>query len=116
MRATASWRSQIPGRGREFCPSLAGTALVGVVSDDNVTLNTGGAVATFASASVGTHVVAISGLTISGVDAPKLLADAAQYDGQHRRLAPDRLLPAGRDPELRTDLVEGAFTLAVRTK
>ena len=44
-------------------------ALVGVVSPDAVTLNTGAATGTFASPNVGTNiVVSIAGLTISGTD------------------------------------------------
>ena len=48
--------------------NVGGAALVGAVSGDAVTLNTGGAAGTFASASVGTWTVTISGLTISGAD------------------------------------------------
>ena len=47
-------------------------ALVGVVSGDSVTLNTGSAVGTFDNKNVGTgKTVTVSGLTISGADAGK---------------------------------------------
>jgi hypothetical protein len=46
--------------------NLSGAALVGVIDGDDVTLNTGAATGTFASSSVGTWTVTISGLTISG--------------------------------------------------
>src|SRR5207247_5262342 len=50
--------------------SAGSAALVGVVSGDTVTLATGGATGTFASAAVGTNkTVTISGLTIGGADA-----------------------------------------------
>jgi hypothetical protein len=49
--------------------NVSGATLVGVVSGDTVTLNTSAATGTFASASVGTHQVQISGLTLSGADA-----------------------------------------------
>ena len=45
-------------------------ALVGVVTGDNITLNTGAATGTFASTNVGTGItVTVSGLTITGTDA-----------------------------------------------
>jgi hypothetical protein len=43
-------------------------ALVGVVGSDDVTLDSSGAVGTFASANVGTWTVTISGLAITGAD------------------------------------------------
>jgi YDG domain len=48
--------------------NVGGAALVGVVPGDSVTLNTAGAVGTFASSDVGLWSVAVSGLTISGPD------------------------------------------------
>ncbi len=48
--------------------NVGGASLVGVVSGDTVTLNTGAAVGTFGSAAVGSQTVMISGLTISGAD------------------------------------------------
>ena len=51
--------------------NVGGAALVGVVSGDAVTLNTGSAVGTFASPNPGTGItVAVSGLTVSGAAAP----------------------------------------------
>jgi hypothetical protein len=50
--------------------NASGATMVGLVSGDAVTLNTGSAIGAFASASVGTgKVVTLSGLTISGADA-----------------------------------------------
>jgi hypothetical protein len=48
--------------------NVGGAAVVGVVTGDAVTLNTGAAVGTFGSPNVGPQTVTISGLTISGVD------------------------------------------------
>src|SRR6266481_308187 len=49
--------------------STGSAALVGVVSGDTVTLGTGSAAGTFASAAVGpAATVTVSGLTISGAD------------------------------------------------
>src|SRR5204863_1390847 len=49
---------------------IGSAVLVGVVSGDAVTLATGGATGTFASAGVGTNkTVTVSGLTIGGADA-----------------------------------------------
>jgi hypothetical protein len=47
---------------------VSGATLVGVVVGDVVTLDTSNATGDFASSDVGTHVVTISGLTISGAD------------------------------------------------
>ena len=50
--------------------NVGSAALVGVVSPDTVTLNTGSAVGTFVDKNVGVgKTVAVSGLTLSGVDA-----------------------------------------------
>jgi hypothetical protein len=48
--------------------NLGGAALVGVISPDAVTLNTGAAVGTFGSSAVGTWTVTVAGLTITGSD------------------------------------------------
>ena len=51
--------------------STASAALVGVVGGDAVTLNTAGVTGTFADPNIGSgKTVAVSGLTISGTDAP----------------------------------------------
>ncbi|MFZ5858219.1 MAG: MBG domain-containing protein [Chloroflexota bacterium] len=46
--------------------NLAGATLVGVLSGDDVTLDTSAAAGTFASANVGTWTVTVSGLTLDG--------------------------------------------------
>ena len=48
--------------------NLGSAALVGVITPDAVTLNTGAAVGTFASSAVGTWTVTVSGLTAGGSD------------------------------------------------
>jgi hypothetical protein len=48
--------------------NTGGASLVGVLSNDVVTLNTGGATGTFSTSSVGTWPVSVSGLTITGND------------------------------------------------
>jgi hypothetical protein len=46
--------------------NLGGAALVGVISPDAVTINSGSASATFASASAGTHAITASGFGLNG--------------------------------------------------